>query len=162
MENKMILNRSFEEIKQLSEKYHHNRAVLSQIYIKYIPDEDYDLSYLKTELDENNNIISSCRYSNKDIETEGKETVLKWIKEDQKRINDYGNTWYAIGIQVYCQFYIPFNNDNNLTFQIQNLCSSGLWGIESDSINNKEYINSIEKEQIEELKQIMDKLHIIQ
>jgi hypothetical protein len=160
MEKKIVLNRSFEEIKKLSNKYNNNRAVLSQIYIKYIPDDDADLSYLKTELDEDNNIISSCQYSNEDFKEYGKEKVLEWIKEDRKRLKDYGNSWGMIGIQAFCQFYIPFDNGNNCNYQIQNLSSSGLWGIESDS--NKEHFEEIEKEQIEELKNIMDKLNIIQ
>jgi len=129
MEKKMILDRTFEETKQISAKLNHSRAVLNQIYIKHIPDEDPDLSFLETD-----------------------------YQEDRKRLKNYGESWNMIGIKAYCTIYIPFGNGSY--FLIQTLESGGLWGIESDS--SKEYLEEIEKEQIEELREIMNKLFILQ
>lgn len=159
----IIVNRTFEEIKELSEKCNHNQAILAKIYTEHIEEESPDLSWLETKLDENGNIISSSRYTQEELD-KNREEYEKCIKEDQKRLDSYGQTWNMLGIQAVAQIYIPFElltmNGKVIHFLIQNLTSAGMWGIESDS--SQEYFKEIEKKEVENLKRQLSILQVIQ
>lgn len=156
------IERDFKAILALSKEHNHSRAILCKIYTQHIDDPDPDLSYLETVLDENNQkIISSSRYTQEDLDNNREET-LKYIKEDHQRLKDFGDTWYTFGIRAFCQINIPFevttSKGKEINFLIQELCSGGIWGIESGS--DPEYLKDIEKEQVNDLKHMLKILNV--
>lgn len=103
-------------------------------------DDSPDLSYLTQDY--------------KDCSEEDRE---KYIKEDQKRLMDYHLTvWCMMGCYVEATVSYPtgFNSRRLETFN-----SGGLWGIESDS--GKDYIDTIELEQIQDLKEHLSHFGVI-
>jgi len=103
-----------------------NRPFIGEIVIEHIPDENPDLSFLE--------------------EMKGKDK--KWAEHDTKRLANYGNDWAMMGIKVKAEIYIP-KKSTPPSWQIQEISSGGLWGIETDS--GDDYINGIEKEEMEDL-----------
>lgn len=113
------------------------KVIVESITAKTIPDDDPDLSYL-TQFEHS---------------TDPEEQ--KYYIEDKKRLADYGNNWYMVGVQAEARILVPSGMGGYITQKIQ---SGGLWGIESDS--GAEYIKGIRQEQIDELKQILKTMGI--
>lgn len=89
---------------------------IEKIVVKRVIDDNPDLSYLET----------------KDY-------------RDKKRLENYGNTWVAIGIFAEAEVSYKEGDHKRLEW----LKSGGLWGIESDS--DESYLKTIETEQIQDL-----------
>jgi hypothetical protein len=121
---------------------------LEKIIILLIPDDSADLSYLESTYDEENNTIDSCRYSAEDIKKYGLEKVQQWIKEDNARLNAYGDRWYFIGIRARAEIRI-----NGIYETIE---SPGLWGIDSDS--DQKYFEDIGREECNTLKSMLQEI----
>lgn len=120
------------------------QAILKEIKVKRIADEDPDLSYLE-------------QYENpKDEEEE------KYYQQDQERLSKYGYEWEMVGIKAVAIVYIPFEvftgKGKEINYKIQEIDSGGLWGIETDS--DEEYIQEIEQQQIEELKDYLQVFNV--
>ena len=74
-------------------------------------------------------------------------------QQDYQRMISYNLLeWYMLGIGAKAQVEIAG--------VIQTITSSGLWGIESDSDDS--YLESIEKEQLEELSEILETMGFVQ
>ena len=115
---------------------------VTKITIERIVDEDPDLSYLQQDYLEDS--ISGTERT-------------KYIEQDKSRLDSYGNSWIMLGIRAKAEYLIPENNGQSAI--IQYLQSGGLYGIESDS--GEEYLQSIEKEEIESLKGYCKKMKIL-
>lgn len=117
----------------------------NQITIKHKLDENPDLSYLEQDFKEDKSITEKERQ--------------KMVKQNKERLDAYNNgQWCAIGIFARANIEIPLPRDESGNRIIQEIRSGGLWGIESDS--PREYIEEIEKEQVEELKDILKSLGV--
>lgn len=164
MKRKIIFEvHDFGKIKERTNKNSGGKAILTQLETKYIKDNNVCNNYLLTELDyKNKKVIRSDRYSNKDIETYGWNTVKDWVEEDMKRYEEYGINWHSIGIIAEAKIFIPFkihtNNGFDWNFKIQEISSGGIWGVESDS--QPEYFESLEEEQIAELEGYLNTLNV--
>jgi hypothetical protein len=77
-------------------------------------------------------------------------------KRDIERLQDYwtGNYWHMIGIYATTDILIPYGD----YVQIIPIRTGGLWSIESDS--DPEYIKEIISDQIEQLEDILKRLHV--
>ena len=111
----------------------------TEIKIKIMIDDNPDLSYLSQDYHEIEDIIEREKY----------------LSQDKKRLENYDNSWNTIGIKAYTMIYLPIGNNS---FKLQEIDSGGLWGIESDS--EKEYIQEIKNEQINELKGYLQMLNV--
>ena len=112
---------------------------VTKITVKRIIDGDPDLSYLQQNYEEK----------------EFSETQrIEYKQKDKERLESYGTFWFMLGIKAEAEYLIP----NGSYAIIQNLHSGGLWGVESDS--GKDYLESIENEQIDELKDYCRKMNI--
>lgn len=149
MHNNTLLSLDFNSVKKYSVE-NPGRAILQQLTVRKCEDDIADLSWLETEYDEDTQtIIKSDRYSNKDVDVLGWDTVLGHIKQDEKRLNDFGRTWRMIGVQATGIVYIPTGHEENISFKLQAINSGGLWGIDTDS--EAGYINSVGDMQVSEL-----------
>ena len=154
---------NYEEIKMLADK-NKGRAILTEVVIKYMPDDINSCNYLLTELDYiNKKVIKSDRYSNRDIERFGWETVKRWVEEDVERYEDYGIGWYSLGIIAEATILIPFqvyNSKHKLdwNFKIEKISSGGIWGIDSDS--DEKHIEEEEHNQLLELGRYLQALNV--
>ena len=110
-----------------------------EIRTKTMIDDNPDLSYLSQDYHEIEDIDEREKYRNQDI----------------VRLENYNNSWNTIGIKAYTMIYLPIGNNS---FKLQEIDSGGLWGIESDS--EKEYIQEIKNEQIDELKGYLKMLNV--
>ncbi|MFA5307423.1 MAG: hypothetical protein WC365_08300 [Candidatus Babeliales bacterium] len=130
-----------------------NKKIFS-VTIKHLNDESPDISYLETDSEINDdgtlNIISSMRYSSKDVELYGQQQVMQCIWQDLERLENYGNTWYMMGIKASCEIGLKQNKTSHL---LQTLTSGGLWGIESDG--DSDYFKETETDQLNELKSVL-------
>ena len=70
----------------------------------------------------------------------------EYVKQDYRRLRDYGDGWVSLGIIAEAVVSYPIGGGNR---RLETLTSGGLWGVESDG---GEYLEEIEKEQINELK----------
>jgi hypothetical protein len=124
------------------------------VTIQHLNDDSPDNSYLETDSEINDdgtlNIISSCRYDDKAITKYGQQRVMQWIWEDLERLEQYGNTWYMIGIKATVEIGLKMSKTDYL---LQTIYSGGLWGIESDS--EASYFREVESEQLSELKTVL-------
>lgn len=132
----MKYNYTDKKLKPLNE----GKSFITEIIIKTEIDDNPDLSYLTQNY---NDVID-------DNERE------KYLSQDKERLDQYyrGN-WFMIGISCYAIAYLPIGNNN---YKMQEIDSSGLWGIESDS--NETDLNEVKNEQIEELKGYLTMLNI--
>jgi len=120
---------------------------LRGITIKHMADEDPDLSWLETEYDEEaQQVLDSCRYTQKDVDECGWEEVKGWLDGDQKRLDDYnGQQWWMIGIRAVAEIVVGGT--------IQQINSGGLWGIESDC--EASYFEEIARDELHQLREIL-------
>ncbi len=154
-----MINLSDEKYKMINVKdpTEEKKVFIKEICIKHLDDYDADLSYLETKFDEDKQeIISSMRYTNEDIKTQGWAQIKCWIDEDQARLQEfYSGGLGCIGIKAKTLIYIPKGSD---TYLMQEIASGGLWGIESDS--DDQSIKEIEDSQLADLKDTLDQLGI--
>ena len=117
-----------------------NKPYIKEIIIKHIIDNNPDLSYLQQD------------YKDENVTNEENE---KYQKQDKQRLDDYykGN-WHMIGIKASTDLWVDYNGYSQI---IGNIHSGGLWGNESDFSDD---IKDIDKEQLEELKDILNGLEI--
>ncbi|HJX79187.1 hypothetical protein [Glutamicibacter sp.] len=81
----------------------------------------------------------------------------KYLDQDKQRLNDANNGyWWMIGVYAQTEILVPIDGTNSC--QLIPLKSGGLWGIESDS--GSDYIQDIEKQEIDQLKDLCKKLHV--
>ena len=126
---------------------------INKITIKHIPDDDDDLSYLGTFGNnkgeygiEHNGERGSYPYFNAENVSNMKEakqnyeTMMKYERGDL----------YSIGIKAEAEIHTQ--QDGNSFWKIDKITSGGLWSIEQGYKNDQEDIESIEQEQLEELK----------
>ncbi len=123
---------------------------INKITIYHKIDESPDISYLNSTIDENGK-INSCRYTQEDLDKHPIRT-RRYIKEDIKRLNNFCETWYSIGIYAEAEVLYPIGTQGD--FRIEHLRSGGLWGIESDS--EVSYFKEVEQEQLSELKEHLE------
>jgi len=109
-----------------------NKPFIQKITINVMIDDDPDLSYLEQDYKD----------------TEDLNEREKYKEQDKERLDAYyRGSWNTVGVKASCEVLIPIGNKS---FMTQKINSGGLWGIESDS--DKEHIEEIKQEQIEELK----------
>jgi hypothetical protein len=119
-------------------KTKHDKPYIENIRIRHVVDENPELSYLEQEY--------------KDCTPEENE---KYKKQDKERLDNYGTTWYQMGIYVEADILVP-KGDN--VVQIIPIKSGGLWGIDSD--NDPEEFEHIEAEEIRDIKDTLAQLNI--
>jgi hypothetical protein len=125
---------------------------LGKVTIRHILDEDPDLSYLQHEMD-GDRIVSSCAYSNEDIELLGLETVKGYIEEDRQRLKAfYRDDWWMIGIRAEAEVL----TGEGLCWLCNTVSSGGLWGIESDS--GKAYLKEVADDELSSLRDTLKEL----
>lgn len=94
------------------------------------------------------------RYFNPEVDSSvtDRDESRKYAMQDYKRMKDYGNDWYFIGIQAEARISIPDGGRtvNGQTRTIQRITSGGLWGIESDS--EESHFAEVEREELDQLK----------
>lgn len=83
------------------------------------------------------------------------EQVREYVRQDYKRMETLNSGWwYFIGIRAEAEIGIEGNEPSRRYhfegWTFQTITSGGLWGIESDS--NQEYFDSVEKEELADLK----------
>jgi hypothetical protein len=106
-------------------------------------DEDYELPSKGREY----RFFNPCAGG----EEEGTENYQKYGKQDFKRMESLNNgKWEFIGIKAFAE--VQTSQDGN-GWLINSVSSGGLWGIESDS--DKDYLKTVEQEQIAELKIVL-------
>lgn len=119
---------------------HEGRPFITNIEVKTIEDNDYDISYLTQSYDDVEDINEREKY----------------INQDKERLDKFRcGEWYYIGIRAIAIVYIPIHNNS---YNMQTITSSGLYGIESDS--DKDYIQSVKHKQVDELKEYLKLLNI--
>ncbi len=130
---------------------------LNALRVKWIVDEDPDLSWLDTELSEDGKtIISSCRYTQDELDQHPIRT-RRYIREDRERLNSYGDQWYMLGCIAEAEVSYKIGDTND--YRLEHLTSGGLWGIESDC--DEPYKESIAKdEELQDLKQHLQKFGV--
>ena len=79
------------------------------------------------------------------------EERARYMAEDEARLQDYGSSWWMIGIRAKATIQVPIGGNS---FSVFTLTSSGLWGIESDS--TEDYLASVFDEQCQELKACLE------
>ncbi len=109
-------------------------VTVKSIEIEQIIDETPDLSYLENP------------------EVQGEE----YFPDNQKRLREYGNSWYMIGIRARATVTHPTGHGGQ---RLEWLTSSGLWGIESDS--NKDHLVGVAREELEDLRDHLDHFCIL-
>ena len=138
-----------------------DKPIISKLTVKHIDDEGYDCDNLQTEYEYGHDedtgkpyltIINSPAYSQKDVETEGIETVLGWIKEDHKRLEDYSYKWYSFGVVAEAEVKYKIEGGDG-SWRLEWLKSGGLWGFESDNRDEP-----WEEEQYEQLMNLKEHL----
>jgi hypothetical protein len=90
-------------------------------------------------------VVSSHRVGADDVRKYGKKKVLAWLKEDEKRLADYGNRWSYVGIRAEVDVVIAGT--------VQTLQSGGLWGIEDDS--SEDYFQEVATEETSALLDVL-------
>lgn len=129
---------------------------ITEIRIIHQLDEIPETSYLDSKYDgDTQTIVSSCQYTNDTIKQYGFERVKEWIDEDHKRLLNYGNTWWCIGIQAVAKIHILDNPMAGHHIVIP-VTTPGLWGIESDS--DKSYLDDVGNSELITLKEILMEL----
>ena len=73
------------------------------------------------------------------------EDQQKYMEQDYRRMEDYGNGWCMMFLQ--CQAQVVINGI------VQTITSGGLGGVESDS--DEDYFEEIKKEQLDELAEVL-------
>lgn len=99
---------------------------INSIRIRWEIDESPDLSWMESTISEDGKtIISSCRYTQKDLDEHPIRT-RRYIREDMERLERFnsGDLWM---LGCYTEAEITVNDT------IQTIRSGGLWGIESDT-----------------------------
>lgn len=140
---------------------------LIEIYTKEC-DDDFDFEEFQTkyefkyDYDDDDNekivglkIIESTQYSQEEADKDWKQ-VFEYIKEDERRMDDYGRTWYVFGIRAVAVLHFPEENTESMI--IQRIRSPGLWGIESDS--EKGYFREEELNQISILLDMLAQMNV--
>lgn len=129
---------------------------IDNIKVERLIDEYPDISYLETKQDEQGNIISSCKYTQEEY-LRNPEQVQGYIDEDNRRLEQFHNNEICmIGIQAKTEVSYSLNKQGDR--RIERFTSSGLWGIESDS--EESYLEEIQKEQIEDLKEHLRRFNV--
>ena len=91
---------------------------------------------------------------------------ISYLYQDgfEDRLKAYENNEFDfVGVKAIATIAIPFeiingNGKKETNYKLQKIDSGGLWGIENDSTD--EYINQVAKEQIDELKDYLEKLNV--
>lgn len=112
-----------------------------------LQDAYQQLEELKDEFDNVSWDSRRYRYFNPSDNYTGEpaEDIRSYVKQDLARMDALDNqNWYFMGVSATAEVWNP------KTHVIQRIHSGGLWGIESDS--GREYIESVEQEQLAELK----------
>lgn len=127
------------------------------IRVKWILDEQPDMSYLETKLSEDGKtILSSMRYSQEEL-NEHPIRTKRYIKEDMQRLEQFNSGELCVyGCIAEAEVSYPVNANGDR--RIQKFTSGGLWGIESDS--DREYREETAKEQLEDLKEHLERFNI--
>lgn len=101
---------------------------LDDMVTKYEPVYEYDDNDNETQV--GIKIIESSQYDQSSADNDWKQ-VLRWIKEDEARMDAYGRDWYMMGIQAVATLHFPMRNTESSI--IQRIKSPGIYGIESDT-----------------------------
>ena len=117
-----------------------NKPYIKEIIIKHDLETDPNLDFLQQD------------YTCDEVTVWENE---KYQRQDKQRLDDYykGN-WHMIGIEASTDLWVDFNGYSQI---IGNIHSGGLWGNESDF---DDAIKENDKEQLEELKDILNGLGI--
>lgn len=136
-----------------------DEPVVKEKRIVITPDEEqwfYLDEFLKTDYeileDGTLKIISSARYSNDTVDEYGKEQVLEWIKQDDKRYNEFkkGRVWLNC-YHAEAVIYIPYGKKNQ-TIKTMHICS-----IASDT----EDLDNVKQDLYSWLDEILEKMDIL-
>lgn len=125
---------------------------IEDLITKYEPIYEYDDDDNETQV--GIRIIDSCQYSQEDADENWRQ-VLKWIKEDEARVDAYGRDWYMMGIRAVATLHFPERHTESKI--IQRISSPGLFGIESDS---DDYFEEVEEEQVAILLDMLESMHV--
>jgi len=137
------------------------RLRITKIVVRTVPDEEPDLSWLKTEYDaERHTITSSCRCTNDDVKHYGWKKVKQWIDEDNHRFNTHGVTWSCVGVEAVAIIDILLEAGPNGFAICQTVKSGGVWGIENDS--DSDYLHEEGENELGQLRDILTALGVEQ
>ncbi len=114
----------------------HTRELETMIRISHLEitrdiDYDPDLSHLE------------------DPQVQGEE----YFEENQKRLADYGETWYMMGVKVTATLDVTEGHASctePLSRRTEQISSCGIWGVESDS--DADYIKELAAEEFNNLR----------
>lgn len=82
---------------------------------------------------------------------DAEENIRKYCRQDFDRMESLNDQqWCYLGIRANAEITIPSGRGRNGCATIQHISSGGLWGVESDS--GRDYLESIHKEELAELK----------
>ena len=127
---------------------------IEEIWIEHIVDDNPDLSFLESEVVDGK--VISDAYSQADYDEDPK-TIEKYIEEDTKRLNDYGNTWVQWGIRAVAEVSYPIASQPG-SRRLERFTSSGIWGIDSDS--DGAGIAAEEESQLDDLKSHLEQFGV--
>lgn len=118
----------------------HDKPFIQKIVIKHIPDEYPNLEHLEQEYED----VPEPERS-------------KYLAQDKKRLDAYNNGyWYSMGIRAETEILVPEHllgySSNNPSYRIVPITSGGIWGVESDYID--EYKDD-ENTEIQNLKDLL-------
>ena len=135
------------------------KAKVVKIEIKRVQDEYPDISFLETtpEGHYGENGSEWDHVSKEDVKNVVEEygsiwnACVEYARQDEERLNAYKRgEWEMICIKAVATVHIPiFDN----AIRVHTIDSGGLWGVESD--NDESYLQEIEKDQINEVKEIL-------
>lgn len=97
------------------------------------------------------------RYFNGPVENhkgESPENIRKYVRQDYERMERLNRgDWCFIGVRAEAEILVPSGNDSSI---VQEIRSSGLWGVESDSDGS--CLKEIQDEQLSELREQLHSL----
>lgn len=97
-------------------------------------DEVSDGEWLRTEAETDEDgqlrIVESCRYSDEDVVTYGAEQVQRWIEEDMRRYDTFGDSWWFVDALAVAVIGVRVGEAQIGTFEVASGC---IGGVESDA-----------------------------
>jgi hypothetical protein len=125
----------------------------SDLITKFEPVYEYDENDNETQV--GIKILESCQYDQDSADKDWKE-VLKWIQEDEYRMETYGSSWYMFGIRAVATLHFPMRTTESSI--IQKIKSPGIYGMESDSDDG--FFRMEEEAEIAILLDMLESMHV--
>jgi len=153
LERNVVFRRTFGELRKATQRCEHQQAILQEVAIEHLLDEEPDTSYLEHVQTEDGRIVNSSRYDEFDVKKYGRETVQRWIDADRRRLDAFRDgEWYMIGIRAVATICVPCSLRPYLLFTFR-IDTGGCWNIECDC--EHEYKNEIAEGELMNLEHIL-------